>query len=87
MGAHIIGPIRRSMKTTVEISASLLRKARELAAREGITLRTLVERGPHRVISDTKRDRPFKPRRASFRCNGRRAELGEASWDTLRDLV
>ncbi|MBV8506763.1 MAG: DUF2191 domain-containing protein [Alphaproteobacteria bacterium] len=75
------------MKTTVEISDSLLREARELAAREGITLRTLVERGLHRVISDTKRDGPFKLRRASFKGKGRQAELGEASWDTLRDLV
>ena len=33
------------MKTTVAISDPLLREARELAAREGVTLRTLVERG------------------------------------------
>ncbi len=54
------------MKTTVEISDALLRQARELAAREWVTLRTLVERGLHRVISDTQRGAPFKLRRASF---------------------
>ncbi|HEY2228846.1 MAG TPA: hypothetical protein VGI22_14125 [Xanthobacteraceae bacterium] len=75
------------MKTTVEISDSLLREVRELAAREGITLRTLVERGLYRVISDTKRGAPFKLRRASFKGKGRQAELSEASWDTLRDLA
>ena len=75
------------MKTTVEISDSLLREVRELAAREGITLRTLVERGLHRVIADTKRGAPFKLRRASFRGKGRQAELSEVSWDTLRDLA
>jgi hypothetical protein len=75
------------MKTTVEISDSLLREVRELAAREGITLRTLVERGLYRVISDTKRGAPFKLRRASFKGQGRQAELSEASWDTLRDLA
>jgi len=38
------------MKTTVEISDSLLREARRLAAREGVTLRALVERGLHPIL-------------------------------------
>jgi hypothetical protein len=75
------------MKTTVEISDALLRQVREIAAREGVTLRTQVERRLHRVITETKRDTPFTLRRASFSGKGRQAELGEASWDTLRDLV
>jgi hypothetical protein len=33
------------MKTTVEISDSLLREARKLAARKGVALRTLIESG------------------------------------------
>lgn len=32
------------MKTTVELSDALLAEAKEIAAREGITLRTLIER-------------------------------------------
>ncbi len=75
------------MKTTVEISDSLLREVREVAAREGVTLRTLVERGFHRVVAETKRGAPFKLRRASFNGKGRQAELSEASWDALRDLI
>ena len=75
------------MKTTVEISDSLLREVRELAAREGVTLRTLVERGLHRVVAETKRGAPFKLRRASFKGKGRRPELGEAPWEKLRDLT
>ena len=55
------------MKTTVEISDSLLREVRRLAAREGVTLRTLVERGLHHVLSETKHRAPFKLRRASFK--------------------
>ena len=75
------------MKTTVEISDSLLREAREVAAREGVTLRTLVERGLHRVVADTQRGAPFKLRRASFKGKGLQEELGEVSWESLRDLA
>ena len=74
MGAHIMRPIKRGlMKTTVEISDALLRQARELAAREGITLRTLVERGLHRVLSDTSAaSRSSCAARASTARGGRR---------------
>ena len=41
------------MKTTVEISDPLLREARKLAEREGVTLRALVERGLRRVVTET----------------------------------
>jgi hypothetical protein len=75
------------MKTTIEISDSLLREVREVAAREGATLRTLVERGLHRIVAESQRRTPFKLRRASFNGNGRQPDLCEASWDKLRDLV
>jgi hypothetical protein len=64
-----------------------LREVRELAAREGVTMRTLVERGLYRVVAETKHGAPFKLRRASFKGKGRQAKLREASWDTLRDLA
>ena len=75
------------MKTTVEISDSLLREVRELAARKGITMRTLVERGLQSVIAEAKHGAPFKLRRASYKGKGLQAEFREASWDTLRDLA
>jgi hypothetical protein len=75
------------MKTTIEISDALLREVREFAAREGVTLRTLVERGLYRVIAETKRGAPFRLRRASFKGQGLQADLGEASWERLRDLA
>ena len=76
-----------SMKTTVEISDPLLREARKLAAREGVTLRALVERGLHRLIAERKKGVPFKLRRASFKGKGLRAELRNAGWDRLRDSI
>jgi hypothetical protein len=75
------------MKTTVEISDSLLRDVRKLAAREGVTLRTLVERGLHRVLADTKTGAAFKLRRASFKGKGMQAEFRDGSWDRVRDLI
>ena len=75
------------MKTTVEISDSLLRDVRRLAAREGVTLRALVERGLHRVIAETRHSAPFKLRRASFKGKGLQPELRHAPWDRLRDLA
>jgi hypothetical protein len=75
------------MKTTVEISDPLLREVRELAAREGVTLRTLAERGLYRVISEANGGARFKLRRASFKGKGRRPKLRDASWGTLRDLA
>jgi hypothetical protein len=75
------------MKTTVEISDALLREARKVAAREGVTLRTLVERGLHRVVAETRREAPFKLRRASFKGRGLQAELRGATWDQIRDLA
>ena len=75
------------MKTTIEISDPLLREARKVAEREGITLRALVERGLRRVVIETKPGAPFKLRRASFKGKGLQAVVRGASWDRLRDLA
>lgn len=75
------------MKTTVEISDALLLEARALAARQGVTLRALVERGLRQVVTETENNAPFELRRASFKGKGLQAEVREASWDTLRDLI
>ncbi len=75
------------MKTTVEISDPLLREVRRLATRQGVTLRTLIERGLHRVIADARPGTAFKLRRASFKGQGLQAEFRDASWDRLRDAA
>jgi hypothetical protein len=75
------------MKTTIDISDPLLREARKLAEREGVTLRALVERGLRRVVTETKPDAPFKLRRASFNGKGLQADTRGASWGRLRDLT
>ncbi len=87
MATHIYFPILKgTMKTTREISDPLLREVRKLAAREGVTLRTLVERGLRRVVNERRPGTPFRLRRASFKGRGLQVDLQNASWDTLRDL-
>jgi hypothetical protein len=76
-----------SKKTTVEISESLFREARELAPREGITLRMLIERALRQAMAETRRREPFKLRDASFEGRGLQAEFQDASWEQLRDLI
>jgi hypothetical protein len=75
------------MKTTIEISDALLREVRKLAAREGVTLRALVERGLHRVIADLKQAPPFRMRDGSFEGNGLQPEVRDLSWDQIRDML
>ncbi|HVC53432.1 MAG TPA: hypothetical protein VND87_15545 [Stellaceae bacterium] len=75
------------MKTTVEISDGLLEEARAVAAREGVTLRGLIERGLRNVLHEAAGKQPFTLRRASFKGRGLQKEFATAGWDELRDAV
>ncbi|MGH7123719.1 MAG: hypothetical protein ACREFI_05055 [Stellaceae bacterium] len=75
------------MKTTIEIPESLLRTARKLAAREGVTLRALIERGLRSVLAEAGASVDFKLRRASFKGNGLQAEVQDVSWEKRRARV
>jgi hypothetical protein len=75
------------MKTTLDISDPLLREAKRLAAREGTTLRALVEQGLRRIVTEKKQKTAFRLRRASFKGNGLRSEIEDAGWERLRDLA
>lgn len=79
MGSH--------MKTTIEISDPLLVQARSIAAREGTTLRALIELGLRHVVDELGQDREFQLRDGSVGGNGLRTELTGASWDRLRELA
>jgi hypothetical protein len=77
------------MKTTIDIADPILEEARKVAARQGTTLRSLVERGLRHVLAEeTKVGRPFKLRDASVKGGGwLRPELREARWEELRALI
>jgi hypothetical protein len=76
------------MKTTIEISDPLLRDAKRIAAREGTTLRTLVESGLRNELQRRKSPAAeFRLRRASFKGKGLQPEVSGLTWDQLRALA
>jgi succinylarginine dihydrolase len=76
------------MKTTIDIADPLLDQARALAAREGVTLKALVELGLRQVIAEKKkRSSSFKLRRVTFKGDGLQPELEGASWERMREMI
>jgi hypothetical protein len=75
------------MKTTVELSDSLLRQVKQIAAKDGTTVKALIERGLRLVVADRKRRRDFALRRAAFRGDGLVAGRSLQDWAAIRELV
>jgi hypothetical protein len=71
------------MKTTLEISDALMAEARRIAARDGTTLRSLVESGLRRVIAESEPKERFRLRDGSFKGEGLQPEFQDASWDEI----
>ena len=79
MGTH--------MKTTVEISDTLLDEAKKIAAREKTTVRMLIEQGLRQVVSQRKRRGQFRLRKVTFAGKGLSPESRGAGWDKLREIA
>jgi hypothetical protein len=76
------------MKTTIEISEATLNEARRLAAREGTTLRALIEEGLRRVLAERRvRQGPFRLRKATFKGSGLSPEFEPEGWAATRDAI
>ncbi|MBN1605486.1 MAG: hypothetical protein JW940_02580 [Polyangiaceae bacterium] len=75
------------MKTTLEVSDVLLTRAKTLAAREGTTIRALVEEGLRRVLDERKGRGRFRLRDASFGGNGVQSGQQESNWAEVRELI
>jgi hypothetical protein len=71
------------VKTTVEITDSLLAEARRLAATRSTTLRQIIEEGLRKMI-ETETGEPFRLRDGSFGSGGMRREM---TWDEIRDEI
>jgi hypothetical protein len=75
------------MKTTVDIADNLLERARKLAAREGKTIKALVEEGLRKVLAERKRGKEFQLRKATFKGEGLQPEAAGASWERRREMA
>lgn len=72
------------MKTTIDIADSLMNEAKRLAAKEGTTLRALVEEGLRRLLGERKASRGFRLRDVAFGGTGLEPDLREAPWEEIR---
>ncbi|MGZ8260494.1 MAG: type II toxin-antitoxin system VapB family antitoxin [Caldimonas sp.] len=76
------------MKTTLEIADPLLDEAKRIAARDGETLRSLVEQGLRKVVAERRsRSQRFKLADASVDGEGLQPPFRDAPWEQLRDLI
>lgn len=75
------------MKTTVEISDLLYKRAKAVMARDNRTLRDLVEDGLRRALDEGDRLGDFKLRPASFRGQGLQPGIRTGDWNQLRELL
>ncbi len=76
---------RPILKTTIEIADDLARMAKAHAARENITLRSLIERGLRLALrADAERD-SFKLRDASVGGRGLQPPFHEGDWARIRE--
>ncbi len=75
------------MKTTIDIADALFREARQIARREGTTLRALVEEGLRRVLRERRTSPGFRLRRATFKGEGLAPDLESGSWEQVRRRV
>jgi Arc/MetJ family transcription regulator len=75
------------MKTTIEISDSLLEEARKLAAKEGTTVRAYVEQGLRRIVSERKSRGQFRLRRATYKGKGLQPGVQDATWERIRETI
>jgi hypothetical protein len=75
------------MSTTLDIPDLLLREAKLVAAREGMTLSALAEEGLRRVVAEKKAGRGFLLPKAGFKGRGLSADLVDTDWDRIRNLA
>ena len=75
------------MKTTIEIAPDVLKRGKQLAREDHITLRALVEEGLRHVIAERERKSIFKLRRIPFTGGGFREGFEDASWGRMRNAI
>ncbi|MDE0064041.1 MAG: DUF2191 domain-containing protein [Gammaproteobacteria bacterium] len=75
------------MKTTIDLSDDLARSAKAYAARENMTLRSLIEFGLRLAMRTDPQRRSFRLRDASVTGRGLQVPYRDADWPRIRDAV
>ena len=75
------------MKTTVEISDGLAEEVRSYIAQEGVTFRSVVERGLREVLRGSGQQASFVLRDESVGGLGLQHGFRHASWERIRDAA
>lgn len=75
------------MKTTVEIAEDLFMQSREVAQREGTTLRALIEEGLRAALARREQRTSYRWPDLSVTGEGLAPEIEEGSWEPLRDQI
>ena len=77
MGTH--------MKTTIEISEALFLEAKRQAAKNGTTLRALIEQGLKQALKDSAKTTTHQPRDGRVKGKGLTPEAKTAGWRAVLD--
>jgi hypothetical protein len=75
------------MKTTIEIADALLDEAKRVAARDGTTVRALIETGLRRELAARKPPGKFRLRKATLKGQGLQEGAEGLSSDQVRELA
>jgi hypothetical protein len=75
------------MKTTIDIADAILDEARVIAARDGVTVRSLVEEGLREVLARRRRRARFRLRDASFKGKGVQPGVDLNDWAAIASTI
>ena len=75
------------MKTTIDIADPLLEQVKRLAARQGTTVKALVEQGLRRVVAEKRREAAFVYRPVTFNGDGLQPDIEEMGWERMREII
>ncbi len=75
------------VKTTIDIASNTLRRSKELARRENLTLRELVEQGLELVLAEHEKRRRMQIKPVTFRGRGLAPEFRRARRSKIRDAA
>lgn len=76
------------MKTTIDINDTLLLEAKQLAAKQQQTLKSILETALRQFLeTHTDAAASFRLRKHTFRGNGLQSGMTEGDWNAIRDSI